>query len=170
MAASSLPPPASNTSQSLPKPIRQLGLSELRQVVHALLAEVDATQVDVLRGCLGDALHDNGGVRLQNDAVIYDLVDSERYEVVALDYRSSVYRLPIFPSLLSPDAFLPYGWRKTDAYLKRRWRESRRESITLYSKISFSSTPPTTYIMTSDSILYSTIRLSSVLEHIHSQF
>ena len=44
--------------------------------------------------------------------------------------------------------------------MKRRWRESRRARMVLYRRISFSSTLPMTYIMTSDSILYSTILLS----------
>lgn len=44
--------------------------------------------------------------------------------------------------------------------MNRRWRESRSARMVLYRRISFSSTLPTTYIITSDSILYSTILLS----------
>ena len=80
--------------QSLPQPVRQLGLSELRQVVDALLAEVDAAERHVLRGGLADSLDDDGRVRLQDDAVVDNLVNRERNEVVVLDNCPLVDRLP----------------------------------------------------------------------------
>lgn len=64
-------------SQTLPYPVGQLGLAELRQVVDALFAEVDAAEVDVLGGGSADPLHDDGGIGFEDDAVVDDLVDGE---------------------------------------------------------------------------------------------
>ena len=47
-----------------------------------------------------------------------------------------------------------------EKYLRRIDNESRKHKMTLNSNISFSSAPPTTYIMTSPSILNTTTRLS----------
>jgi len=66
----------------------------LRQVIDALFAEVDSAQVHVLAGSLADALDDDSGVGLKDDAVVDYLVDSEGDEVVVLDDGSLVDRLP----------------------------------------------------------------------------
>lgn len=81
----------------MPQPVRQLGPAQLRQVVDALLAEgVDAAQVDVLGRRFAHPLDDDGGVSLEDDAVVDNLVDGERDEVVVLDDGALVYGLPGF--------------------------------------------------------------------------
>ena len=71
--------------QALSQPVGELRLAQLRQVIHALLAEVDATDGQVLRGGAADALHDNRGVRLEDDAVVDNLVNGKGDEVVVFD-------------------------------------------------------------------------------------
>lgn len=95
-----LPPhhqPAPLLLQPLTQPVRNLGLAQLRQIVDALFAKgVDAPEVDhVLRRRLAASLHDNGGVRLEDDAVVDELVDQEGDEVVVFDYCPLVDGLPV---------------------------------------------------------------------------
>jgi hypothetical protein len=103
-----IPTPTNTNSQTLPQPVAQLRLTELCQIVHALLAQVDVLQLrDVLGRGAADALDDDGGVRLKDDTVVDNLIDGQREEVVVLDDRALVYRLPVScvssgPSLLFP--------------------------------------------------------------------
>jgi hypothetical protein len=79
------------TLQAIPQPIAQLRLPKLRQIIHALLGQIDALQRDdVLRGRLAHALRDDQRVGLEDDAVVDDLVDREGHEVVVVDYRAFV--------------------------------------------------------------------------------
>jgi hypothetical protein len=48
----------------------------------------------ILGGRPADALHDDGGVGLEDDAVVDDFVDGEGYQVVVLDDGSLVDGLP----------------------------------------------------------------------------
>jgi hypothetical protein len=70
----------------------------LCQVVDTLFTEVDAAHGDILRRSLADSLDDDGGVGLEDDAVVDDLVYGEGDKVVVLDDRSFVYRLPLYVS------------------------------------------------------------------------
>lgn len=55
-------------------------------MVHALFTEwIDTAQVDIGRGCLAHALDNDGGVRLEDNAVVYNLIYGKGYKVVALD-------------------------------------------------------------------------------------
>lgn len=55
-------------------------------MIHALFAEwIDTAQVDIGRRRLAHALHDDGRVGLEDDAVVYNLIYGEGYKVVALD-------------------------------------------------------------------------------------
>lgn len=78
------------------QPVCDLGLAQLGQIVDTLFAKgVDAPEVDnVLRRRLAASLHDNSGVRLEDDAVVDELVDEEGDEVVVFDYCPLVDRLP----------------------------------------------------------------------------
>lgn len=70
--------PGISPSQALPQPIPQLRLSKLRQIVHSLLAQIDALQIrNVLCRRLADSLHDDRWVCLENNAVVYDFVKGE---------------------------------------------------------------------------------------------
>lgn len=135
--------------QALSQPVGQFRLAVLGEVVDALLAEVDAADGGVLGGSAADALDDNGGIRLEDDAVVDNLVDGERDEVVVLDDGALVDRLPRLNVRMGS---IERGSR-SDTHLKSRCSESRRASTVLYSRISFSSAAPMTYIMTSDSSL-----------------
>ncbi len=85
-------PPLNENSQTLPQPIPQLSLPKLRKVIHALLTQINALQLrHILRRRFADPLHDNSRVGFQDDAVVDDLVDSEGYQVVVLDYGAFVY-------------------------------------------------------------------------------
>lgn len=62
-------------------------------MVDALFTErIDAAQSDISRWGLAHALDDDGGVGLEDDAVVYDLIHGERHEVVALDDGALVDR------------------------------------------------------------------------------
>jgi hypothetical protein len=130
--------------QSLSQPVCQLGPAELCKVVDALLAEVDATQLYVLRGRTADSLEDDGRVGLEDDAVVDNLVNSERDEVVVLDDCALVDGLPGGWDVRSATRCArTWRERKERTHLNSRCRESRRAMMVLYSRISFSSTPPT---------------------------
>lgn len=68
-------------SKPLPQPIRQFRPANLCEVVDSLLAEgVHAAQIGCVLGrSPADPLDDDGRVRLEDDAVVDDLVDGERY-------------------------------------------------------------------------------------------
>lgn len=125
--------------QSLPQPVRKLGLSELSQIVDALLAEVDAAKRHILRGSLANSLDNDGRVGLEDDAVVDNFVNRERNKVVVLDNCPLVNGLPGEQS-----ANEQHHATSNTAYLNNRCSESLRARIVLYSRISFSSTLPTT--------------------------
>lgn len=80
--------------QPLAKPIRELRLAELRQVVNTLFAEIDAAQGNVLGGRTADPLDDDGRVGLQDDAVVDNFINGQRDEVVVFDNGPLINRLP----------------------------------------------------------------------------
>ena len=83
--------PNSEPSQSLPQPIPQLRLPELRQVVHALLTQINALQLrHILRRRLANPLHDDRRVRLENYPIIDNLVNRQRDQIIVLDNRSFI--------------------------------------------------------------------------------
>lgn len=88
-----------NSLQTLSQPVCQFRLAELRQIVDALFAEVDAADGEVLCGCAADALDDDCGIGLENDAVVDDFVNGEGDEVVVFDNGALVHRLPSVPLL-----------------------------------------------------------------------
>lgn len=62
------------------------------QIIHTLLAQINALQLgDILRRRLANSLHDNSGVRFEDDTVVDDFVDCEGDEVVVLDDGAFVY-------------------------------------------------------------------------------
>jgi hypothetical protein len=66
-------------SQPLSYPLGQLPLSKLPRVQEALFRKVNVLhRGHVLRRRLADTRGDNDGVRLEDDAVVYELVDGER--------------------------------------------------------------------------------------------
>lgn len=118
-----LSPARDTRSESLSQPITQLGLPKLRQIVHALLTQINALQLrDVLCRCSADTLHDDGGIRFEDDAVVDDLVDSEGDKVVVFDYGAFVYRLPI-PSISTLSSSIPVPFRQIvpKKATKSRW-------------------------------------------------
>ncbi len=80
--------------QTLPQPVGELGLAELRQIVDTLFAKIDATDLEVLGRCAADALDYDRGVGLEDDAVVNNLVNGKRNEVVVFDNGALVNRLP----------------------------------------------------------------------------
>lgn len=80
--------------QPLAKPICELRLAELRQVVNTLFAEIDAAQGNVLGGRAADPLDDDGRVGLQDDAIVDNFINGQRDEVVVFDNGSLINRLP----------------------------------------------------------------------------
>lgn len=99
--------------ETLSQPVGQFRLAVLRQVVNALLAEIDAADGGVLRGSAADALDDNGGIRLENDAVVDNLVDGERDEVVVFDNGALVDRLPRVEVSIAEKAWCKEDKRRT---------------------------------------------------------
>jgi hypothetical protein len=91
---------------------------------------------------------------------IHDFINSKGNEVVVLDYSPLVHRLLEEEMLAKGQSYGLYSDQEAQNAIART-KESRRARITLYSRTSFSLTEPTTYIITSDSILYRTIRLSN---------
>lgn len=78
-------------SQPLPQPIPQLRLPKLRQIVHALLTQINALQLrHILRRRLANPLHDNRRIRLEDNAIIDNLIDSQGNQVVVLDYGALI--------------------------------------------------------------------------------
>jgi hypothetical protein len=78
----------------LPQPVPQLALPVLRQIIHALLTQIDALELcDVLRGGLANALHDNGCVSFEDDAIVNNLVYSQSKDVVVFNYSAFIYGL-----------------------------------------------------------------------------
>lgn len=143
-----------NRSESLPEPLAKLRLAELVQLEQTFFAQVHALHVGgVLCGWLGDSAGDNHRVGLEDDAVVDDLVDGERGEVVVLDQCALVDRISaeVFRSANGFGRGLCAcgGW----THFRRMFKLSRNASTTLYSMISFSSAGPTTYSMTSLSVL-----------------
>lgn len=59
-----------------------------------MLAKIDPAHWDVLLGRLADSLDDDGGIGLEDDAVVDDLVNCEGHEVVVLNDGPFVYGLP----------------------------------------------------------------------------
>lgn len=99
-------------SQSLSYPLGQLPLSKVPHVHQALFREVDVLhRRHVLGGWLADTRGDDDGVRLEDDAVVDELVDGERlrdgqrgpwmavvhtyHEVVVLNDGALVDRVPV---------------------------------------------------------------------------
>lgn len=55
-------------------------------MVHTLFAErIDTAQVDIRCWGLAHALNNDGGVGLEDDAVVYNLIHGEGHEVIALN-------------------------------------------------------------------------------------
>ena len=132
---------------ALPHPVHQLRLSELRQVVDALLAEgINAAEVHVLRWRLADTLDNDGRVRLKDNAVIDDLVYSERNQIVVLQEGSLI-------DLGAEEEVERVSQSKDDAvekYLRHVLdSDTPKHCMSIAKQTSFSW--PTTYIITSDS-------------------
>jgi hypothetical protein len=73
-------------SQTLPQPIPQLGLPKLRQVIHTLLTQINALQLcHILRRRLANPLHDDRWIRLEDNAIIDNLVDRQGNQIIILN-------------------------------------------------------------------------------------
>lgn len=71
---------ASQPSQTLPQPITQLRLSKLRQIIHALLTQIDTLQLrNILRGRLTNSLHNNRRIGLENNTIVDYLINRQCY-------------------------------------------------------------------------------------------
>ena len=158
----------------LPHPLRELLFPKFPHVQEPLLAQLDSLPTKrILRRSLADPARDDDGIRLEHDAVVDDLVDRERDEVVVFDDGALVDGV----SGKELGSIVRKGWNGTKDGLLGFWRwggrkfgegtnfsrmlnASRRHSTTLNSNISFSPSPPTTYIIASPSILNTTTRPS----------
>jgi hypothetical protein len=70
----------------LPQPIPQLGLPKLRQVIHTLLTQINALQLcHILRRRLANPLHDDRWIRLEDNAIIDNLVDRQGNQIIILN-------------------------------------------------------------------------------------
>lgn len=84
--------PHACSSQSLPQPISQFRLAKLRQVVHALLTQINTLQLrNILCRRPADSLDNDRRVCLEDDAVVDNFVNGEGYEVIVFDYSALVY-------------------------------------------------------------------------------
>ena len=83
-------------SQPLSEPLAQFRFAELVKLQETFFAQIDALHVGrVLRGRARDSASDDHGVGLENDAVVDDLVDGERGQVIVLDERALVDGVPV---------------------------------------------------------------------------
>lgn len=80
--------------QTLSQPVGELRLAELRQVVDTLFAEINTADLEVLGRCAADALDNNRGVGLEDDAVVDNLVNGEGNQVIVFDNGTLIDRLP----------------------------------------------------------------------------
>lgn len=72
--------------QALPYPLAELHLAKLPGIQQTLLAEVDAAHaLQILRGRSADARRNDYRVSLEDDAVVDNLVNGQRDEVVVFD-------------------------------------------------------------------------------------
>jgi hypothetical protein len=63
----------------------------LRQVIHALLTQINALQLRyILRRRLANPLHDNRRVRLEDNAIIDNLINRQGYQIIILYNRAFV--------------------------------------------------------------------------------
>jgi hypothetical protein len=84
-----------DTSQPLPQPVPNLRLTELCQVIHALLTQINPLQLgNILRRRLANTLYDDRRICLEDNAVIDHFINGKGNEVVVLDDCAFVYRLP----------------------------------------------------------------------------
>jgi hypothetical protein len=73
------PFPCTSKSQTLSQPIPQLRLPKLRQIIHALLTQINALQLRyILCWRLANSLHNDRRVCFEDDAIVYYFVDGER--------------------------------------------------------------------------------------------
>lgn len=71
-------------------------LAELVNLQEALFAEIDALHVgDVLCRRSADAASDDDGVGLEDDAVVDDLVNGQRSQIVVFNQRAFVDRVSV---------------------------------------------------------------------------
>lgn len=85
-----------STLQPLPYPFLQLRCSELPQLLQSLLGQVETfDRRHILLRRLADAGGDDDGVRLQHDAVVYNLVNGEGDQVVVFNDGPLVDGAPI---------------------------------------------------------------------------
>lgn len=79
----------------LPHPLREFELAKLPRIQQALLAQIDVLHGrDILRRRFADATRDDDGVRLEDDAVVDDLVDREGEDVVVFNQGSFIGGVP----------------------------------------------------------------------------
>jgi hypothetical protein len=91
------------SSQALPQPIPQLRFSELRQVVHTLLTQIDALQLSyVLRRCSAHSCRNNQWIGLEDDPIVDNLVNRKRNQVVVFDNCALVDGCPTRVSYIRP--------------------------------------------------------------------
>ena len=65
--------------------LRQLVFAKLEQIINTLFAKVHTLDIrDILRRCPADPARHDHGINLEYDAVINDLVNGERDEIVVL--------------------------------------------------------------------------------------
>lgn len=82
---------SSHSSQSLPQPVAQFRLAQLGEVIDALFAEIDILELsDILCRRPADALHDDGRIRFENDAIVDNFVEREADKVVVFENGSLV--------------------------------------------------------------------------------
>lgn len=84
-----------NTESQLPHSLREFELAELPRIQQPLLAQIDVLHGrDILRRRFADATRYDDGVRLEDDAVVDDLVDGEGEDVVVFNQGAFIDGVP----------------------------------------------------------------------------
>lgn len=134
-------PPCWPASQIPPHKLNALLFAKLPQILNALLAQINILHVrGVLCRCPRNSAGHHDGVRFQHDSVIYNLIDGQCDKIVILNDGALVCRVPTTMSA----SHVHTASREPGRYLNNTLSVSLSASMTLYSKTSFSSAPPTT--------------------------
>lgn len=147
----------------LPQSLRQPPFPKLPRIHQPLLRQINVLHIRRIRGRRSaDPRCNENRVRFEDDAVVDDLVNGQRDEVVVLDDSAFVGCSSDSSSaqLQGRQGIEARPGRDMGTYLNKIPNASRNDKTTLYNRISFSSAPPTTYSITSLSTLNTTLRLS----------